>query len=81
MTRQTYERAPRLTKLATAHISKGEYVNTWDVGQVLDHIKALGDNCHMSLSTLTQKTAMLMAFCTAGRGSELRAANIETFFR
>ena len=32
----------------------------------------------MSLSTLTQKTAMLMALCTAGRGSELRAANIET---
>ena len=26
MTRQTYERAPRLTKLATAHISKGDYV-------------------------------------------------------
>ena len=24
MTRQTYERAPRLTKLATAHISKGD---------------------------------------------------------
>ena len=23
MTRQTYDRAPRLTKLATAHISKG----------------------------------------------------------
>ena len=55
-----------------------KYVNTWDVGQVLDHIKALGDNCHTSLSTRTQKTAMLMALCTAGRGSELRAANIET---
>ena len=26
MTRQTYDRAPRLTKLATAHISKGVYV-------------------------------------------------------
>ena len=25
MTRQTYDRAPRLTKLATAHISKGDY--------------------------------------------------------
>ena len=25
MTRQTYDRAPRLTKLATAHISKGGY--------------------------------------------------------
>ena len=25
MTRQTYDRAPRLTKLATAHISKGVY--------------------------------------------------------
>ena len=24
MTRQTYDRAPRLTKLATAHISKGD---------------------------------------------------------
>ena len=55
-----------------------KYVNTWDVGQVLDHIKALGENSHMSLSTLTQKTAMLMALCTAGRGSELRAANIDT---
>ena len=31
MTRQTYDRAPRLTKLATAHISKGGNVisNTW----------------------------------------------------
>ena len=26
MTRQTYDRAPRLTKLATAHISKGDNV-------------------------------------------------------
>ena len=25
MTRQTYDRAPRLTKLATAHISKGDH--------------------------------------------------------
>ena len=25
MTRQTYDRAPRLTKLATAHISKGAH--------------------------------------------------------
>ena len=27
MTRQTYDRAPRLTKLATAHISKGGYAD------------------------------------------------------
>ena len=27
MTRQTYDRAPRLTKLATAHISKGDLAN------------------------------------------------------
>ena len=26
MTRQTYDRAPRLTKLATAHISRGDDV-------------------------------------------------------
>ena len=27
MTRQTYDRAPRLTKLATAHISKGDNIH------------------------------------------------------
>ena len=42
------------------------------------HSGTIVANSHMSLSTLTQKTAMLMALCTAGRGSELRAANIET---
>ena len=54
-----------------------KYVNTWDVGHVLATSKHSG-TIVMSLSTLTQKTAMLMALCTAGRGSELRAANIET---
>ena len=29
MTRQTYDRAPRLTKLATAHISSGECEELW----------------------------------------------------
>ena len=32
MTRQTYDRAPRLTKLANAHISKG------DLGTEMTHV-------------------------------------------
>ena len=31
MTRQTYDRAPRLTKLATAHISKGGWVSKYSM--------------------------------------------------
>ena len=31
LTRQTYDRAPSLTKTPTAHISKGEYIRAPDI--------------------------------------------------
>ena len=55
---------------------KPRYAETWDVAQVLDHIRGLGENSVMSIAVLTHKTAMLMALCSACRGSELRAADI-----
>ena len=36
MTRQTYDRAPRLTKPPTAHISRGEYAVYKDLQIALD---------------------------------------------
>ena len=51
-------------------------IDTWDVGQVLEHIQGLGENSVMNITVLTHKTTMLMALCSACRGSELRAADI-----
>ena len=52
------------------------YIDTWDVSQVLEHIRGLGENSVMNITVLTHKTTMLMALCSACRGSELRAADI-----
>ena len=38
MTRQTYDRAPRLTKLATAHISKGDEASIVNLPQNLEPV-------------------------------------------
>ena len=46
------------------------------MAQVLDHIRGLGENLIMNITVLTHKIAMLMALCSACRGSELRAADI-----
>ena len=42
MTRQTYDRAPRLTKLATPHISKGANVD--------DNSSKIWNNCAIIVS-------------------------------
>ena len=52
------------------------YIDTWDVSPVLEHIRGLGENSVMNITVLTHKTTMLMALCSACRGSELRAADI-----
>ena len=57
-------------------LPQSRYIDTWDVSQVLEHIRGLGENSVMNITVLTHKTTMLMALCSACRGSEWRAADI-----
>ena len=50
---------------------KPRYSTTWSVDKVLNHIKDLGQNEHLSLKLLTMKLAMLMALTSAGMAQEL----------
>ena len=55
---------------------KPRYTVTWDVDIVLRHLRALGDNDHLSLRALSKKLALLMALTDASRTSELQALDL-----
>ena len=48
------------------------YTQTWDIGQVLTYLKNLGPSDSLDLKTLTLKTVMLMALCSAQRCQTIR---------
>jgi hypothetical protein len=54
-----------------------KYTSTWDVQQVLDHLEQLGPNKLLDNTQLTHKLAMLLAFTSAGRASDLQALDLE----
>jgi site-specific recombinase XerD len=66
---------PYITRLMKGVFNKRppvpKYTETWEVGRVLNTIKAFGDNRTMNTKQLTLKLAMLMALSSAGRSSEL----------
>jgi site-specific recombinase XerD len=54
---------------------KPRYSQTWDVDDVLRYIKAEQQDTNLSLKDLTLKLTMLLALCSASRGSELQRLN------
>ena len=50
---------------------KPRYSQTWDVTQMLAHLRSLGGNEALSLKLLTQKLAMLLALVLGHRSSDL----------
>ena len=54
---------------------QARYQRTWDVNQVLEHIRTLGDNSQMSMKFLTHKLAMLLALTNVNRAHELQRLN------
>lgn len=53
------------------------YAATWDVSQVISHIKELGPNSSLSLKQLSTKLVMIMALVQACRASELAALDLK----
>ena len=67
----------RLMKgIYNARLPKPKYTSTWDVNQVLVHLKQLGPNDSLSLKQLSAKLAMLMALVEASRSSKLAALDL-----
>lgn len=54
---------------------KPRYQHTWDVNKVLDHIRSMGENVHLSIKDLTHKLAMLLAITNVSRAHELQRLN------
>ena len=52
------------------------YTQTWNVDDVLKHIRRLGDNSQLSLKDLSKKLATLMAIVEASRTSDLHALDL-----
>ena len=52
------------------------YETTWDVDVVIDHLISMGDNKDLSLKSLSQKLAVLLALVEASRSSELAALDL-----
>ena len=55
---------------------KPRYSFTWDVDIVVQHILNMGENSTLSLKSLSQKLAFLMALVVASRTSELQALDL-----
>lgn len=53
------------------------YTQTWDIGQVLTYLKNLGPTDSLDLKTLTLKTVMLLALCSAQRCQTIHLLNTE----
>ena len=56
---------------------KARYPFTWDVKEVLDHIRSWGPTSGLPLNKLTLKLAMLLALANASRSSELHALDVK----
>ena len=56
--------------------AKPHYTVTWDVDIALRHLRALGDNDHLSLRALSRKLALFMALTDVSRTSELQALDL-----
>ena len=54
-----------------------KYTTTWDVGQVVGHLRSLGQNESLSLKQLTMKLVLVMALVQACRASELAALDLK----
>ena len=53
------------------------YTQTWNVDDVLKHIRRLGDNSQLSLKDLSEKLATLMTIIEASRTSDLHALDLK----
>ena len=48
----------------------------WDVDEMLEYLRSLGENKDLSFKTLTRKTVMLVALIAFSRQSEISYLNI-----
>lgn len=56
---------------------RARYSFTWDVKEVLDHIRAWGPTEDLTLKKITLKLAMILALGNASRSSELHALDVQ----
>ncbi|XP_067216270.1 uncharacterized protein [Linepithema humile] len=61
--------------------ARPRYAFTWDVSIVLRHLETLSPLKDLSLRVLTQKTAMLLALCTAQRAQTLTSITINNIIK